>query len=321
MDCGHGIQFRAIGTDKTKFFEELKKVADNTINQTPEQMWKDFTYQNLLDGKKPCFLDGTLVKTEKGLIAIEKIEVGTKVLSYNFETQKTEYQPVLQTFSNFAVKYVEIHTETEVLKVTGAHLFYVPKEKKWLAASQLKVEMHLVDDNQNIALIKKLNIIKAEVPTYNLEVTENHNYYVGKNQHILTHNDGKKLKFTSEVLMDFEFYEFFDYQNNPLYIGQTTQGVPKRVDQHTQDFEKNSNKKEFMKYQEGNKTLRINGEKGPFKMTPFEAAVTEMYELQTRGGKQMNGKGLFNKKNPVSKRTFERIKNKYPNFNPCRFYY
>lgn len=308
-------------TDKTKFFEELKKVADNTINQTPEQMWKDFTYQNLLDGKKPCFLDGTLVKTEKGLIAIEKIEVGTKVLSYNFETQKTEYQPVLQTFSNFAEKYVEIYTETEVLKVTGAHLFYVPKEKKWLAASQLKVEMHLVDDNQNIALIKKLNIIKAEVPTYNLEVTENHNYYVGKNQHILTHNDGKKLKFTSEVLMDFEFYEFFDYQNNPLYIGQTTQGVPKRVDQHTQDFEKNSNKKEFMKYQEGNKTLRINGEKGPFKMTPFEAAVTEMYELQTRGGKQMNGKGLFNKKNPVSKRTFERIKNKYPNFNPCRFYY
>jgi hypothetical protein len=285
-------------------------------------MWKDFTCQNLLDGKKPCFLDGTLVKTEKGLIAIEKIEVGTKVLSYNFETQKTESQPVLQTFSNFAEKYVEIHTETEVLKVTGAHLFYVYNENKWLAASQLQVDMHLVDDNQNLITIKKLNIIKAKVPTYNLEVAENQNYYVGENQHILTHNDGKKLKFTSEVLFDFEFYEYLDYNNKPTYVGQTTQKLDTRANQHRLEFEKTPAKKEFVGISKKlPQEIIINGEPGPYKMTPFEAAVTEMHELQTRGGKQMNGSGLFNKKNPVSKRTFERIKSKYPNFNPCRFYY
>ncbi len=302
--------------------DEIKKVADNTINQTPEQMWKDFTYQNLLNGKKPCFLDGTLVKTEKGLIAIEKIEVGIKVLSYNFETQKNEYQTVLQTFANFAEKYVEIHTETEVIKVTGAHLFYVPNENKWLAASQLKVAMYLVDDNQNKVVIKNIDIIKAEVPTYNFEVTENHNYYVGKQRSILTHNDGKRLKFTSEVLMDFEFYEYLDFNNKPTYVGQTTQGITKRGDQHDLEFKKNPTKKEFIKIsRKGAIEITVNGQRGPFKMTPFEAAVTEMHELQTRGGKRLNGKGLFNKKNPVSKRTFERIKNKYPNFNPCRFYY
>lgn len=286
------------------------------------EIWKKYTYKDLLDGKKPCFLAGTLVKTENGLCEIEKIEVGTKVLSYNFETQNTEYQPVLQTFSNFAEKYVVIHTETETLKVTGAHLFYVPNENKWLAASQLKVDTQLVDDNQNLVLIKKLDIIKAEVPTYNFEVAENHNYYVGEIQHVLTHNDGKKLKFTSEVLMDFEFYEYLDYNNKPTYVGQTTQKLDTRANQHRLEYEKTPTKKEFVGISKKlPQEIIVNGKPGPYKMTPFEAAVTEMHELQTRGGKQMNGKGLYNKKNPVSKRTFERIKRDYPNFNPCRFYY
>ncbi|MDK2771432.1 MAG: Hint domain-containing protein [Flavobacterium sp.] len=283
-------------------------------------MWKDYTYKNLLDGKPPCFLAGTLVKTENGLCEIEKIEKDTKVLSYNFDSKKTEYQQVLQTFSNFAEKYVVIHTETEVLKVTGAHLFYVHNENKWLAASQLKVDMHLVDDNQNLVAIKKLEIIKAEVPTYNLEVAKNHNYYVGETQHILTHNDGKKLKFMNTEMFDFRFYEFLDLNDKPLYVGQTTQGYDVRISQHFKDYEKFPEKKPFVEF-ENPKQIIVNGQKPPYKMTPFEAAVTEMHELQTRGGKRIDGKGLFNKKYPVSKITFDRIKKDFPNFNPCRFYY
>lgn len=67
--------------------------------------------------------------------------------------------------------------------------------------------------------------------------------------------------------------------------------------------------------------LPIDLKGGPYRMTPFEAAVTEMYELNVRGGKRKGLLGLFNKKNPVSESTFDRIKRDFPDFNPCRFYY
>jgi hypothetical protein len=129
------------------------------------------------------------------------------------------------------------------------------------------------------------------------------------------------LKFSSEVIYDFEFYEYYDINNKPTYVGQTTQGLTKRADQHVQEYKEYPDKKEFIPVSETlPKEIRINGLKGPHKMTPFEAAITEMYELNARGGKRLNGKGLFNKKNPVSKRAFDKIKKDFPNFNPCRFY-
>ncbi|MBC8884060.1 hypothetical protein H9X57_14110 [Flavobacterium piscinae] len=227
---------------KKEDFDEkpVNKALDDVEKlKIAQKMWDEFEYKYLLEippSKKPCFLAGTMVKTEKGLVAIEKIEQGLKVLSYNFENQKTEYQTVLQTFSNYAEKYIEIHTETEQLKVTGAHLFYIPSDKKWIVASQLKLDMQLIDSKQNLVAIKKLEIIKEKVQTYNLEVAQNHNYYVGEQQSILTHNDSKKLKFTSEIIYQFNFYEYYDVDNKPTYVGQTTQELTKRADQHTQDY-------------------------------------------------------------------------------------
>lgn len=317
------IKATAKNADEAKqideMFEGLKKVANKTIKETVKQMWTDFKYSDLFPPPKPCFLAGTLVKTENGLIAIEKIETGTKVLSYNLDKQKTEYQTLLQTFTHFAEKYIEIHTESEVLEVTGAHLFYIPDTQKWIAASQLTTAMHLMNENRQKAAIKALNIIKKEVPTYNIEVAENHNYFVGKNRSILTHNEAKKLKFTSEILYDFEFYTFLDLKDKPLYVGQTTQGYDIRICQHFKDYENHPIKKLFVEFRNP-KQIIINSQIPPYKMTQFEAAVTEMYELQLRGGKRNGELGLFNKKNPTARRTFDRIKKDFPNFNPCRFY-
>ncbi len=67
--------------------------------------------------------------------------------------------------------------------------------------------------------------------------------------------------------------------------------------------------------------LKINGkiERGPYKMTPFEAAVVETHEIYSRGGKRKAGKGLYNRVNPIGKTKFF-IYKKIPIFNPCRFY-
>lgn len=194
--------------------------------------------------KKPCFLAGTLVQTENGKIAIELIEKGTKVLAYNTKNEQTEYKTVLETFTNFTEKYVILTTEQdEVIKVTGAHLFYELTSKNWVAASNLSVGMHLMDDQKNSISIRSISVQKEPQPTYNLEVDDLHNYFVGTNQLILTHNANKKLKFTSEILYDFEFYEYVDYDGKVTYAGQTTQGIPKRADQHLKDYENYPEKK------------------------------------------------------------------------------
>jgi RHS repeat-associated protein len=45
--------------------------------------------------KPNCFVAGTLIHTKEGLVPIEKIEVGDKVLSYNEESGEVEYQDVV----------------------------------------------------------------------------------------------------------------------------------------------------------------------------------------------------------------------------------
>ena len=84
-----------LGKQLDEVTENLKKNTDNVLDNAQKlklakEMWKELTYQQLLDGKPPCFLAGTIVKTENGLEPIENIKQGTKVLSYNFETDKTE---------------------------------------------------------------------------------------------------------------------------------------------------------------------------------------------------------------------------------------
>ncbi len=180
----------------------------------------------------------------------------------------------------------------------------MPKDKKWIPASQLKLDTQLIDAEQNLVTIKSIEIIKNNVPTYNLEIAQNHNYYVGESQAILTHNDSKKLKFTSEILYEFEFYRHFKGYED-LYLGQTTQGLTKRTDQHWQEYNKHPTKKPWMSQRPDFGYIDINGKPGPYKMTPFEAAITEMYELQVRGGKRNGAMGLYNKKNPVAEKNLQ----------------
>ena len=134
----------------------------------------------------------------------------------------------------------------------------------------------------------------------------------------LTHNAGKKLKFASEVLYDFEFYEYYDMNNNPTYVGQTTQGLTKRADQHAQEFKKYPAKKSWFKGALLGE-IEINGKEGPYRMTRYEASVVELHEISNRGGFQKNGGKLFNKAKPIGKAKFILYK-KLGIFNPCKFY-
>ena len=109
-----------------------------------------YTFDDLKNGIKPCFLAGTLIHTIKGLIPIEKIKQGDKVYCYDEIKQKVTQSSVSQIYKNFAVKYAKIKTDKGTnIEVTGQHLFYQKGSGTWIKAHQLKEGMHLYNPTTN----------------------------------------------------------------------------------------------------------------------------------------------------------------------------
>ncbi|WP_430613960.1 polymorphic toxin-type HINT domain-containing protein [Flavobacterium sp. JP2137] len=295
-----------------------KNSAKNSKNLKPiQKMWDDFTYKVLLEVppiKKPCFLAGTLVKTTTGKVAIEDVVPGQQVYAYNFALDKLEVRSVTETYRNRTEVYICIQTQNGKIEATGKHQFWNPLEKKWIMANSLEVGMNLLDSKGQYIVIQSLEIKASIVPTYDLEIEELHNYYVGEDE-VLTHNKNRTSTFASTELINVEFYEILGEKKEGIYVGQTIQELGARFEQHRS----NPKKAFWRKKMKGVFELSIHDERGPFKMTPYETAVVAMYEINTRGGIRKNNQGLYNKQRPIGKKKFELFK-KLGTFNPCKFY-
>jgi intein/homing endonuclease len=141
----------------------------------------------------------TPVLTKDGYRDIDKIEIGDYVLSYNLETNKTEYKQVSYKFireTNEELYTLDI--DGVELKVTGHHRFYVSNnrtlignldlfEQVYVAAEDLKVGDILVDSNGYLHRVNRITHEPINETVYNLQVEDNHSFYVGENS-ILVHN-------------------------------------------------------------------------------------------------------------------------------------
>jgi hypothetical protein len=144
-----------------------------------------------------CFVAGTAVLTINGTVAIENIEVGDLVLSYNEETGETEYKEVVQLFRY--EKYELIHVKLkdgQEIQATTEHPFYVVNEG-WFAAKDLRAGDRLLLSNGKYVVVEWIQheILENLITVYNFEVANNHNYYVAENINInsndfvLVHNN------------------------------------------------------------------------------------------------------------------------------------
>lgn len=272
-----------------------------------KKLWDDFDYKDLLEVppiKKPCFLAGTLVSTPKGMIKIENIKKGDLVHAYNFKTSSVELKPVKELYRNKAEKYVNIHLAGgEIIKATGNHRFWIIEDKRWIPSRDLQNGKHFLNKAGEAVKIKEIKVVNSIVETYNFEVEEHPNYFVGK-QAILTHNAGKESVFANLFQRDYEFYRFVDGVNMAdVYVGQTIQGIGKRLGQHSYEYKKNPAKKPWFRGALFGE-IEINGKEGPYRMTRYEASVVELHEISNRGGFQKNGGKLFNKAKPIGKANF-----------------
>jgi hypothetical protein len=136
-----------------------------------------------------CFGAGTLVTSEDGLVAIETVAPGDRVLARDEASGELGWFPVVQTFAREApitltLTYVTAE-RLESLVVTAEHPFHTPYG--WREAGELQVGERI--DLAGGGHAEVLAWTRSEQPTlvFNFEVETAHTYFVGEDQ-LWTHN-------------------------------------------------------------------------------------------------------------------------------------
>ncbi|MCL2807485.1 MAG: HINT domain-containing protein, partial [Coriobacteriia bacterium] len=137
---------------------------------------------------RSCFVAGTLVLAASGLVAIENIKAGDKVISTNPKTFETAEKVVLRTYIRDATAFVDLKINGETITTTTDHPFYV-KNKGFVNAGRLEVGSELVSSSGELFLVERIQFDLSKVPitVYNLHIEGYHTYFVG-NTHVFVHN-------------------------------------------------------------------------------------------------------------------------------------
>lgn len=283
---------------------DVAKTAAKNADEVAD--FANASYKNLKN-TKPCFLAGTPIQTVDKLTPIEELKIGDKVKSYDFNTGKTVIGTVSQLFQNWTENVYEIHTEEDLIKTTGRHLFWIENENKWVAAKDLRPQMSLKSFNGTFFDIQKIVKQPETHDTYNFEVDDYHNYFVSS-LGLLVHNSSKPSLFESTDKKSTAIYEVYDpATDNVEYVGQTTKdSVEDRFDEHkAEGTKKNNHKSNWDDYE-----IR-EVDRGDW--TPYEAHVNEQHHIEKNGGKG----NLQNKKNAITEKKFDKYKDPKYGHNPC----
>ena len=132
-----------------------------------------------------CFLAGTPVRTQTGLVAIETIQPGDRVLAQDQDTGELTYKLVLRTTLRPPADMLKITAGSEEIVTTLGHPFWVSGHG-WRMAKQLK-EGDLLHGVAGAVRIEALEAL-AKQPAHNLVVADFNTYFVGE-QGLLVHDN------------------------------------------------------------------------------------------------------------------------------------
>lgn len=175
-----------IGKDEYVLF--LKKKPDVRVNLVTDGI--NSKGQAIAVGG--CLTGDTLVVTDRGYKQIREVSVGELVLSKNEESGIAEYKKVTEIHKNSTYKSCRIKTKNSIIEATTGHLFMI-KDKWWTAAVNIKEKDFIETSNNKYEEVVEVEFENRDYPiiTYNLNVEDNHTYYIEADR-ILTHNMGKK---------------------------------------------------------------------------------------------------------------------------------
>jgi hypothetical protein len=136
-----------------------------------------------------CFVAGTLVKAEAGLVPIEEIEVGDCVWSRDESTGDEGWREVVELFETRPEQLVhlgyQVSGEGDVSELIGTweHPFWSMDREEWVPMGELKIgeRLHVADAGIE-AKVTSLSVEQAPAGetfrTFNFEVEGWHTYFV-----------------------------------------------------------------------------------------------------------------------------------------------
>ena len=135
-----------------------------------------------------CFVAGTPISTENGLVPIEQIVAGQLVWAEDPETGEKALKRVIRTFINENDELIHIGINGESISCTTEHPFYVIS-RGWVAAKRLRIGDKIEQQTGSGVYVESIVYEKLEKPilAYNFEVEKYHTYFVGLNA-MLVHN-------------------------------------------------------------------------------------------------------------------------------------
>ena len=156
-------------------------LSANRINQMPSM-------RERMKFPPTCFIVGTLILTAFGLVAIENIKVGDKVIATDPDTFEQAEKTVVETYVNETQQLIHLTIQGETITTTWNHPFYV-EEKGFVPAGELQIGDRMVGvDGESYAIDNyQEEIVETPETVYNFQVEDYHTYYVGS-AGVLVHN-------------------------------------------------------------------------------------------------------------------------------------
>ena len=133
-----------------------------------------------------CFVAGTKVAVEDGLVVIEEIETGDLVWAFNERTSEVELYPVLEAFKRTSRYLVFLIVGDEEIITTPEHHFWV-EGQGWTPAKGLKQDDILLNKAGKKLGLDKIEMKYKPSQVFNFEVGGAHTYHVS-NKQLLVHN-------------------------------------------------------------------------------------------------------------------------------------
>ena len=129
-----------------------------------------------------CFVAGTMVKTDRGLRAIEEIEIGDLVWSRDDQTDEESWKTVLRTSITpdqrvLELVLIEADGDEQRLRITPEHPLWT--RAGWLAVGELGVG-ESVWARDGWAVLSSVRYLDRQENVYNFEVADFHSYFVGE---------------------------------------------------------------------------------------------------------------------------------------------
>ena len=144
-------------------------------------------------GGMACFTGETLVYTNSGYKAIQNIELGDKVYSFNLEQLEYEFKEVDKLINHMIDEIYEITlNNNEIIRTTWCHPFKVLNKEKTLV-KDLEIGDQLITKDDKVYYITKIEKLNKQEVVYEIRVKDNYNYFI-TNSSIFVYNEDSILK-------------------------------------------------------------------------------------------------------------------------------